>query len=52
VGTGIAAGKLKRAEYLRIDQEQHAKLERRAGNSVTPDVRKTASGNERHMEPA
>jgi hypothetical protein len=52
VGTGISARKLKRTEYLRIDQERHARLRRRAEDSIKPDVSKTASENERQMEPA
>jgi hypothetical protein len=40
--------KLKRTEYL----ERHAKLRRRAEDSIKPDVRKTASENKRQMEPA
>jgi hypothetical protein len=51
VGTGIAARKLKRKVYIRIGQEKHAKLRSGAEDRIKPDVRKTASENERQMEP-
>jgi hypothetical protein len=47
MGSGIAARKLKRTEFLRMNEERQAKLRRRAEYSIKPDVRKTTSENER-----